>query len=453
MASLPPAPLTRGLYLNDAPAAVGFSGSGGKTTCGECLAQEATARGRSVVVTTTTKIRVPPQPLSPRCADDVRLALERAPEPLFVGEIAPDGRKMSGPPPALLEEMIAARVADLTVVEVDGSRGASVKGYRDDEPVLPRHLDRLCVVVGADAVGARRDSPLVHRDHLLWPRLRLRDETALGADDVARALLDQPSCLAAARRFSTTVLINKIDDDDSLRKANALADALSPHLESRGVVRIAGRGRALPDEVAVMWQRRQRREVHAVLLAAGRSTRFGSAKLVAPIDGTAVIAHALGALRASAVASITVVLGHAAEMVRAAAGEAERDARVRFVDNPRFEQGLSTSIAAGVAAAPDGDGLLLALGDMPFITPDTIARVLEAYASTPFDIVAPRHNGRRGHPVVLSRRFANGLSRLEGDFGAAPLLAAHAADLCLIDVEDPGVHRDIDVPSALEEVV
>lgn len=439
----------RALDLGSEPTVVAFTGSGGKTTCSEGLATEAAALGKRVIVTTTTKIRVPPHALAPRSVDDVREALATTQGPLFVGVVAEDGKKMRGLAPDLLDAIIEARCADLTVIEADGSRGASVKGYRPEEPVLPAHVDRLCVVVGPDAVGADRASPLVHRPDVLWPLLGLSEDARLTAELVARALLEQPSYLGGARRFATSILVNKVDDAPTLTRARALVDALAPHLTARGVTQVLARGQALDGGVTVLWRRPARRAVHAVLLAAGASTRFGGLKQTAPVDGSPMIVASLRALLATPVTQVVVVLGHGRHEVEAAARAVVSDPRVAYVVNPHPDEGLSRSLAVGVGAVPLADGVLVALGDMPWIVPETLRRLLDVFADDVRDIVAPVHDGRRGHPVIFSPRFADALAALNGDVGAAPLVRRFAADLRSVEVEDPGVLRDVDDPSAL----
>lgn len=438
----------RGLYLDDTPAVVAFTGSGGKTTCGEALAAQAARLGKRVIVTTTTKIRVPPRALDPSSAAQVEAALAERPEPLFIGTAAADGRKMHGPAPPLLDAIIAARCADRVVIEADGSRGASVKGYREGEPVLPAHVDRLCVMVGADAVGAHRDGPLVHRPDTLWARLGLRDAAPLTARDVARALLEQPAYLEGASRYAASIVINKVDDAAAADRAAALIDALGPHAAARGVVQILLRGSAVGGGLAAAWQRPARTAVTGVVLAAGASTRFGACKQTAELNGAPMIVSSLRPLLDSALARIVVVVGHGGTAVMEAVRSHLHDPRLVFVTNPSPEHGLASSIAAGVGALSGEDGVLLALADMPFVQAATIHRLLDVFAHGRHDIVAPVSAGRRGHPVLFDRRFFASLCALKGDMGASPLLRRHAADVQSVRVHDDGVWLDVDTPSA-----
>ena len=99
-----------------------------------------------------------------------------------------------------------------------------------------------------------------------------------------------------------------------------------------------------------------------------------------------------------------------------------------FVHNPDFADGLAGSVKAGIAAVPDNaDGAMVCLGDMPLIDAQLIDRLIEAFAPDRGNlIVVPVSDGRRGNPVLWSRRFFNELMTLDGDIGARHLIAKHA---------------------------
>ncbi len=187
--------------------------------------------------------------------------------------------------------------------------------------------------------------------------------------------------------------------------------------------------------------------IAAVLLAAGRSSRYGGAgdtKLLLPWGPEAVpmVAAVADTLAVAGVGRLVAVLGHRADAVAAAL----EDRPVKTVLNPDYAAGLSTSIAAGVRAAPAGaSGYLIALGDMPAVTAATVAllcRVFEAAAAPA--IAVPAHAGRRGHPVLFGGAFREELLTLSGDMGARRLLARHAGRVVEVAVDDGGVLTDVD---------
>ena len=187
--------------------------------------------------------------------------------------------------------------------------------------------------------------------------------------------------------------------------------------------------------------------VVGVLLAAGRATRFGSAKLLhALTDGRPVALASAQALLKSMPSVVTIVA--VVDANDAALREILAREGVKLIVSPATNQGMATSLATAVTATPRATGWVVALADMPFIAPQTIvavARAIEAGAA----IAAPVHDGRRGHPVGFSAKFRNQLLALKGDGGARKLLSRHADELVLLECDDAGILRDIDRPEDL----
>ncbi|MDA1117434.1 MAG: NTP transferase domain-containing protein, partial [Proteobacteria bacterium] len=114
----------------------------------------------------------------------------------------------------------------------------------------------------------------------------------------------------------------------------------------------------------------------------------------------------------------------------------------------RSAEGMGASLACAVRAAGAADGYLVALADMPFVRPSTIAAVRDAL-SQGAALAAPYFRARRGHPVGFAGSFREALQDLAGDEGAKRLVDAHAAQLVKVPVGDPGAIRDIDKPADL----
>lgn len=186
--------------------------------------------------------------------------------------------------------------------------------------------------------------------------------------------------------------------------------------------------------------------IAGILLAAGKSTRFGANKLLHPLsDGTPLVVAALRHLQQGVDEVITVVRADDAELMQRLAQE-----QARLVVCAEAERGMGTSLACGVRATSQADGWLVALGDMPHIPPGVVARLGDRLRNGAA-IVAPIHNGRRGHPVGFHREFLEPLCKLDGDSGARAILEANAARLELVVSDSAGVLWDIDTPEDLRE--
>jgi len=187
--------------------------------------------------------------------------------------------------------------------------------------------------------------------------------------------------------------------------------------------------------------------VAALVLAAGLGSRFGETpKVLAELDGRPLVRRVAEAAVASRAEPVIVVLGRAGEPVRAALAGLP----LGFVENPDYAQGLSTSLRAGFAALPEGaTGALVCLGDMPLLGADILDALIGAHEETPdAAAIVPVHDGRRGNPVLLARRLAPEIARLDGDRGAGPLLKGRD-DVRELDWGDDRVLVDVDTPEAL----
>ncbi len=188
--------------------------------------------------------------------------------------------------------------------------------------------------------------------------------------------------------------------------------------------------------------------VAAVVLAAGRSRRMGAInKLLAEVEGVPMILRSIETALASGAHPVVVVTGYEADRLRRAVA----DRPVRFVHNPDFADGLSTSLKTAIAALPgEIEGALFCLGDMPMVRVADIDRLVGAFSgSARPSICVPTHNGKRGNPVLWHRHFFAEMKEVAGDTGARHLIGEHADSVIEVAVEDDGVLVDVDTPAAL----
>ena len=183
--------------------------------------------------------------------------------------------------------------------------------------------------------------------------------------------------------------------------------------------------------------------VAAVVLAAGRSQRFGAPKQLARLAGTPLIGHVVQRVLASVVTEVVVVLGHEADAIR---GVLPADGRVRTVHNPRHGEGMSTSLIAGIGALGQHvEGAVVVLGDEPGIEPRDIDAVVRALKAG-WPVARVRYSDGPGHPVGFRRARWPELRALSGDQGARSVLLR--SQVHEIAVPRPGP-RDVDEPGDL----
>lgn len=200
-----------------------------------------------------------------------------------------------------------------------------------------------------------------------------------------------------------------------------------------------------------------RGDIAAVVLAAGSSRRFGSDKLLHPVTRQGVTlplaAHSLLPwLQTFERITVVVRPGSAAfcSAIAKALGSTNPTA-IRWRICNAAAHGMAASLACGVRANPEAAGWLIGLADMPAVPAAAIAGVRNSLA-TGAGLAAPSQNGRRGHPVGFASTYYAELVTLQGDFGARSLLERDKSNLVLTEIDNGGIHADIDTPGDLQQL-
>ena len=189
------------------------------------------------------------------------------------------------------------------------------------------------------------------------------------------------------------------------------------------------------------------RNVAALLLAAGLSKRARPHnKLLEPAPGDPaarmIVRASAETLLASQAHPIIVVTGHQSKEI----GDALANLDTTFVHNPNFSSGMAGSLAVGIKAVPEtAAGAIVALGDMPNLSPNTLDALITAFAETNgHSICIPNQDGRRGNPVLFGRKYFGKLTDLSGDHGGKVIVEANSDAVLEVVVSDPGIHVDFD---------
>ena len=186
--------------------------------------------------------------------------------------------------------------------------------------------------------------------------------------------------------------------------------------------------------------------ITTIVLAAGTSSRFGQTKQLQELHGKPLVQHAIDAAADAGLDEIIVVLGHDAERVSASL---QLPARARAVLNPRYEDGQSTSLVAGLDAADSAsEAAVVLLADQPGITAEHIRALLEVFEAGRPRIVRLRFRDGPG-PALLSREVWDETRALIGDTGAREIIAAHPewVEEVLVDGDVP---VEVDQPADLD---
>jgi molybdenum cofactor cytidylyltransferase len=388
-----------------------------------------------------------------RAARDAALKVARGTAPLI--RVAPYRIRKVGVVSTVLPGL-AGKVVDKTL-KVTQERlaptGASIIAERrvpHEERALAKAIDEvlkqgaeLVIVFGASAIADRRDvipaaveaigGRIEHFGMPVDPGNLILVGTARG-----RPVVGAPGCARSPKENGFDWVLMRL-----LAGLEVPREAITGMGVGGLLMEIVTRPQPRDEPVALRAQ-----SIAALVLAAGRSTRMGGPnKLVAEIGGKPLVRIAAEQALASRAKPVIVVTGHQRERVEAALAGLP----VRLVHNPDFAEGLGTSVRAGIAAVPaSADGAVICLGDMPQVDADLINRLIAAFAPEQGALaVIPSIDGKRGNPVLWSRRFFPDLMALEGDIGARNLIGRYGEAVIEVPVTGEAALTDIDTQEAL----
>lgn len=188
-----------------------------------------------------------------------------------------------------------------------------------------------------------------------------------------------------------------------------------------------------------------------ILLAAGTSSRMGKPKQLLPVGGKAMLLRILEQALGSPLAKVVLVLGHEAERVKEALGEALGDPRLEVVVNSHYAEGMASSIRSGLMRVQgEFPSFMLLFGDQPFLDASTMEFLLRAFWASGKQICVPLARGKRGHPVIFGSRFYPHLMALRGDVGGRGILEAHPEEVLQVEVPYPDALLDVDTQEDLD---
>lgn len=188
-----------------------------------------------------------------------------------------------------------------------------------------------------------------------------------------------------------------------------------------------------------------RGKVCIIVLAAGRSERFGTAKLLADFRGKPLLHHALSAAQHACPGNVCLVVGHNADEIGdAAAGLADH-----VITNEEYATGIGSSIACGVRACREqADAILIMLADQPLVSSSHLAELVNRWTGDANEIIASRFASVSGPPVLFAGALFDQLEDLHGDVGAREILRRSSSILRTVEFEAAAI--DIDTRADLE---
>jgi molybdenum cofactor cytidylyltransferase len=190
------------------------------------------------------------------------------------------------------------------------------------------------------------------------------------------------------------------------------------------------------------------RNVGAIVLAAGGSSRFGEPKQLLTFRGETLVRRAVRAATEAGCSPVVLIVGESGSAIR----ENLREAPAAIVENPEWQRGLGTSIRTGMRHLTDStDAVVLLTCDQPFVGPAIVAELIEAHEKTGKSIIASGYANTLGVPALFARSCFDDLLALPDESGAKSLIAARPNDIASIVFDEGAI--DIDTPGDFQRLL
>lgn len=426
---------------------VALIGAGGKSSVLFNLGHELVELGWRVTATTTTRISLDQLELMPYAVTPregigaLAMALDEA-RFVFVYDEIRSGQ-VYGPPDSYFSRLLDSVNSDVLLVEADQADGLPLKAPYAHEPLIPPETSLVVPMASLAVLGQELDEDHVYNAQAIIERYGFVEGQRVKSPWVAQVLRDETLGLARIPEKACIVaLLNQVSGGYLRGRARLIARLI---LREKRVNAVAiGSVRAADPILEVQ------RSVGAVVLAAGKASRMGQPKVLLPwANGATILEHILSQLILTRIDHITVVTGSRAADVRHLALKSG----VEVAHNPDYATGeMLSSLKTGLQALPAHlAGALVVLADQPRIQPRVINQLLMAYAEGRGQIIAPRYQGQRGHPILFDRRFWPEILELPADSAPRAILQRHPEAVYFVDVDTDSILGDIDTPEDYQQ--
>jgi len=422
---------------------VALVGAGGKTSTMVSLGYELAEMGWRVLATTTTRISKDQMSVIPRAisrhisSEAISQALNEDRFVFLYDSLSE--YKVHGLDVEAIPQLLDSVDSDVMLIEADGARGRSLKAPYAHEPVIPADTSLVIPIASLGVLGQPLDEEHVYNVEAITNRYGFPLGSRIKSAWVAQVMRDETLGLSGIPSTARIVgLLNQADTRGYGRaRARMIARLMLRSQRFHGVAIGAVRSSEPIFEV--------QRPLGAVILAAGMSRRMGQSKMLLPWEQQkTIIEHITEQVLNSRVDHVVVVTGHMAREVR----EAVEPLGAQVVYNRSYKTGeMLSSLKVGLNAMPDHiAAALVVLGDQPRIQPRVIYQIALAYAEGKSELIAPSFERRRGHPILIGRRYWPEFFNLPRGGVPREVINAHADDIHYVNVTTDSVLRDVDTP-------
>jgi len=428
---------------------VALVGAGGKTSLMNTLSDELSRIGRKVVITTTTHIEAPQNRQNLVIERDIDRIVESVSERLKTSNIAmlasgEANGQLTGIDNSIIPYLKMIEGVDNVIIVADGSTKKPFKAPTDYEPVIPPVCTVVVHTVGIDAIGSPLTAAFIHRPEIIAELTGLNIGDAVTTSIIAKITAHPFGGMKgkpADARFIS--VINKVEKEQQYIDARDVTSKAILNGVSKAVIT-----KFKPNfQIIECLDVKKKPKTAAVVLAAGKSVRFGQPKLGLDLGGKTILHRVVENALMSSVSEVILVQGNREfvqfnEMARLDKLEMKR---VKLIKNHHPDRGLSYSLGIGLnAVAKEIKAAIFMMGDQPFITSSIVDLLIAEYSRTRSLITAPYYNGKRGTPVVFDHVLFGALKKVQGDMGGREIINRYWGNVLAVTIDHPNAEVDID---------
>jgi molybdenum cofactor cytidylyltransferase len=179
------------------------------------------------------------------------------------------------------------------------------------------------------------------------------------------------------------------------------------------------------------------------------SRRLGEPKQLIRVGESSLLERVINAARQSRASEVVLIVGFAADQIL----KAVSTDGIKVVVNGAYEEGMSSSLRAGIGAVhPQTQAALIVLADQPFVRPSTLDRLIEHHHRFKPQVVIPTYKGFRGNPVLLDRSLFPEMAEIKGDVGCRAIFGRLTGSIAKLEIDDPGILLDVDTREDVEKL-
>ncbi len=357
--------------------------------------------------------------------------------------------KITSLSPKILEDISGK--CDYMIIEGDGSKMKPLKGWNKTEPVYTKNTTKSVGILPINIIGEKISDVNIHRmEEFLKISGGQKNET-LTLNHLYNVIVHKNG-LFQYSLGEKILILNCAERYEDKENALNLAKMIKSNINFKdvriAVTSLKNREYYEIGENSIIKEENKNSSVpkiSAIIMASGKSKRMGTNKLLLEYRGVTFIENTLKKVLNENFYELAIITcdKEVKKKCQNYIKKLEKNKKnIYLVDNKKSEKGQSESIKMGLKTLGKCDGYMFFSCDQPFLTSDTIKKILQNFKTK--GITIPEYNGKRSLPVIFGENFKDELLKLEGDTGGKTVISNHQDKIKIVEIENSDEGKDID---------